>query len=120
LGRGEAADRWLAFMTDLILLLQADRDIQTAFERYESYQEGRGDVFIRQLDVALILLRRHPEIAPVYAGQYRRMLIRDFPYGIFYQAQPTRLIIAAIMDLRQDPQAIRKKLPGSSASQSSD
>src|SRR5205823_10008405 len=40
-----------------------------------------------------------PEIAPVYAGSYRRMLIRDFPYGIFCQAQPTRLVIAAIMDL---------------------
>jgi len=31
-------------MIDLILLLQADRDIQTAFERYEDYQEGRGEV----------------------------------------------------------------------------
>ena len=28
-------------MTELILLLQADRDIQTAYERYENYQEGR-------------------------------------------------------------------------------
>jgi plasmid stabilization system protein ParE len=99
-------------MTDLVLLLQADRDIQTAFERYESYQAGRGEVFMRQLDVALTLLRYHPEIAPVYLGPYRRMLVRDFPYGIFYQVQPTRLIIAAIMDLRQDPQTIRKKLSG--------
>ena len=99
-------------MTDLILLLQADRDIQTAFERYENYQSGRGEVFMRQLDIALTLLRRHPEIAPVYAGPYRRMLIRDFPYGIFYQCQPTRLIVAAIMDLRQDPRTIRKKLSG--------
>jgi hypothetical protein len=70
------------------------------------------------LDIALTLLRHHPEIAPVYAGPYRRMLIRDFPYGIFYQYQPTRLIVAAIMDLRQDPKTIRKKLPGSRAGQS--
>ena len=31
-------------MTDLILLLQADRDIQEAFERYENYQIDRGEV----------------------------------------------------------------------------
>lgn len=99
-------------MIDLILLLQADRDIQSAFERYESYQAGRGEVFIRQLDFALTLLRQHPEIAPIYAGPYRRMLIRDFPYGIFYQRQPTRLIIVAIVDLRQNPETIRKKLFG--------
>ena len=102
-------------MTDLILLLQADLDIQAAFNRYEEYQSGRGTVFMQHLDAALTLLRQHPELAPVYAGSYRRMLIRDFPYGIFYVAQPTRLVIAAIMDLRQDPQAIRRKLFGPGA-----
>ena len=101
-------------MTDLVLLLQADRDIQTAFERYENYQAGRGEVFMRPLDVALTLLRYHPEIAPVYSGPYRRMLIRDFPYGIFTRCNQ---IIAAIMDLRQNPQTIRKKLSGPTTGQ---
>jgi len=55
-------------MIDLILLLQADRDIQSAFQRYENYQAGRGEIFIRQLDFALTLLRQHPEIAPVCGG----------------------------------------------------
>ena len=105
-------------MTELILLLQADSDIQSAFERYENYQSGRGEVFLHQLEIALTLLRHHPEIAPVYSGPYRRMLIRDFPYGIFYQRQPTRLIVAAIMDLRQDPKTIRKKLSNPGAGQS--
>ena len=99
-------------MTELILLSQADLDVQAAFERYEGYQQGRGEVFMRQLDAALTLLRRHPEAAPVYAGPYRRMLVREFPYGVFYQAQPARIIVAAIMDLRQDPRAIRRKLAG--------
>lgn len=27
-------------MIDLILLLQADKDIQSAYERYENYQSG--------------------------------------------------------------------------------
>ena len=80
-------------MTGLILLLQADLDIQAAFGRYEEYQTGRGEVFMRQLDAAFTLLRRYPEIAPVYMGPYRRMLIRNFPYGIFYQAQPKRLVV---------------------------
>lgn len=31
-------------MIDLILLLQADVDIQAAFDRYEDYQSGRGDL----------------------------------------------------------------------------
>jgi len=67
---------------------------------------------MRHLDAALTLLRQHPEIAPVYGGRYRRMLIRDFPYGIFYQLQPKRIVVGAIMDLRQDPKTIRRKLRG--------
>ena len=97
-------------MIGLILLLQADLDIQAAFERYEDYQQGRGEVFMRQLDLSLTLLRQHPEIAPWYARPYRRMLMREFPYGIFYEPQPSRIVVAAIMDLRQAPQAIQRKL----------
>ena len=52
-------------MTELILLVQADQDIQTAFNRYEEFQEGRGEVFMRHLDAAFSLLRQHPEIAAV-------------------------------------------------------
>ena len=65
---------------------------------------------MRQLDLALGLLCQHPEIAPIYAFPYRRMLVREFPYGIFYEAHPSRIIVTAIMDLRQAPQAIRRKL----------
>jgi len=39
-------------MRELIFLLQADHDIQTAFDRYDEYQEGRGEVFMRHLDAA--------------------------------------------------------------------
>jgi toxin ParE1/3/4 len=99
-------------MIDLILLLQADLDIQSAFNRYENYQTGRGEIFLKQLDAAFALLRQQPEIAPLYAGSYRRMLIHEFPYGIFYQTQPARVIVAAVMDLRQRPVAISRKLSG--------
>jgi plasmid stabilization system protein ParE len=99
-------------MTELVLLLRADHDVQAAFDRYENYQPGRGEVFLRQLDAALTLLRQHPESAPTYGGRYRRMLVRDFPYGIFYQVQPTRIVVGATMDLRQDPRRIRERLFG--------
>ena len=97
-------------MTDLILLRQADDDIQTAFNRFEEFQNGRGELFIRQLDAALTLMRQPPDIAPVYSGRYRRMLIQDFPYGIFYEVQPRRIVVSAIVDLRQDPETIRRRL----------
>ena len=97
-------------MTDLILLWQADNDIQAAFNRCEEYQPGRGEIFMRHLDATFTVMRLHPKLARFYAAPYRRCLLRDFPYGIFYEAQPKRLIVAAIMDLRQDPRSILQKL----------
>ena len=97
-------------MTSLILLFQADSDIQSAFNRYEEIQTGRGEVFLRQLDLAFGILKRNPEIGRMYGGEYRRMLIRGFPYGVFYQVQPTRVVVAAVMDLRQNPETIQQRL----------
>jgi toxin ParE1/3/4 len=97
-------------MIDLILLLQAESDIQSAFNRCEAIQEGRGELFLNRVDAVLGVLRRHPELGPVYAGPFRRILVRDFPYGIFYQVQPSRIIVNAVLDLRQEPERIQRKL----------
>ena len=46
MGGRQGADSGFAAMIGLILLLQADLDLQAAFERYEDYQHGRGEVFM--------------------------------------------------------------------------
>ena len=102
-------------MSDLVFLFSADADIQTAFEFYEAFQAGRGEVFMRHLDVAFGQLRTFPSIAPVFHGAYRRLLVHGFPYGIFYTIEGRRIIISGVMDLRQDPDVIRRRLGGRSA-----
>jgi toxin ParE1/3/4 len=98
-------------VTDLVFLLSADTDIQSAYEFYESYQEGRGRIFMRHLDLAFGRLRAFPEIAPVFHEPYRRLLVHGFPYGIFYTIEGKRIIVSGVMDLRQDPNSIRQRLP---------
>jgi plasmid stabilization system protein ParE len=97
-------------VSDLIFLHSADSDIQSAFNFYESLQPGRGEISMRQLDIALGQLRKFPEIAPHFSGAYRRLLTAGFPYGVFYTLEGNRIIIAAVLDLRQNPEAIRKRL----------
>jgi plasmid stabilization system protein ParE len=97
---------------DLIFLLGAEVEIQSAFARFEEMQEGRGRVFMQCLDAALTLLRNNPRVGPAYEGPYRRLLVRRFPFGIFYQLQQSRIVVAAVMDVRRDPAAIRARLFG--------
>ena len=102
-------------MSELVFLFSADADIQTAYEFYKAYQEGRGEVFMRHLDVAFGQLNTFPEIAPVFHEPYRRLLVHGFPYGIFYAIEGRRIIVSSVMDLRQDPDIIRRRLRGRSA-----
>jgi plasmid stabilization system protein ParE len=97
-------------VNELVFLFSADADIQTAYVFYEGCQVGRGEVFMRHLDVAFEQLRTFPEIAPVFHEYYRRLLVHGFPFGIFYTIESRRIIVSGVMDLRQDPKVIRQRL----------
>ena len=101
-------------MAELVFLLSADIEIQRAYESYENYQTGRGVVFMEHLDVAFSHLRQFPEIGPTFHRNYRRLLVPGFPYGIFYAIEGTRIIVAWVMDLRQDPKTMLRRLSGQS------
>ena len=92
---------------DLIILLQAKVDIQKAFNRYEDIQEGRGELFSSELDRVLTLLRLNPGMGSVYINPVRRVLLRSFPYGVFYVVEGGRIILTTVTDTRQDPEKIK-------------
>ncbi len=70
---------------------------------------------MRHLDAAFGRLRTFPEISPPIHEAHRRLLVHGFPYGIFYTLEGRRIIVAAVMDLRQDPEIIRRRLRGRNA-----
>ncbi len=96
-------------MNELILLFSADLDIQGAFEYYEDCQKDRGAVFLRHLDAAFDQLRRFPGSGTRFHGNYRRLLVPRFPYGVFYTAEPRGVIVAGVIDTRRDPAAILRR-----------
>jgi plasmid stabilization system protein ParE len=95
------------------LLSGADGDLQNIFGRLESYREGLGVEFLTVVDAYLSHIAAFPEIAPLYFESTRRQVLQRFPYGIFYQAQPNRILILAILDLRQNKNRIHRRLTDS-------
>ncbi len=97
-------------MNGLVPLLSADLDIQKAYEFYGGYQEGWGAVFMRHLDTAFGQLRRFPESGPRSHQTYRRLLVPRFPYGTFYTVEARGVMVSGVMDTRQNPKAILRRL----------
>ena len=95
-----------------VFLLGAEIDIQQAYEQFEEWSEGHGDRFLRELEAAVRLISDHPASARLHLDDYRRSVIIHFPRAIFYVVESDRIVIHAVMDVRQDPLAIVRRLRG--------
>lgn len=94
-------------MIELIVLRRAEADIQHIYGQLEDYQIGRGEEFLRRIDLAFARLQQFPELGAIYHAGYRRLLLGQLPFGAFYRVEGNRLIIVTMASLRQDPAAIR-------------
>ncbi len=90
-------------MIELVVLSRAESELQRIYNRLEDFQSGRGEEFLRRLDLALAHLQQFPEIGPVYFETYRRLLLGQLPFGLFYSVEGNYLIIITAASLQQDP-----------------
>ncbi len=97
-------------MSELVFLLSAEIDIQSAYEFHETWQPGRGDFLLSLLSESFAQLQAFPESAPTFHKSFRRLLVHKFPYGIFYTIEGQRIIIAGVMNLLQSPSGIYRRL----------
>lgn len=91
---------------ELVVLQGAQSDLLSIYA-------NRGERVYMRVDSALGILRAFPEIGPIKWGKgIRRLVVTKTTLGIFYSVVGKRVMIAAIMDLRQSQQTIRKRLRG--------
>ena len=91
--------------------LGAEADVQRLYGQLESLNEGMGDRFYDEILASVRLLEAFPHIGPVvHRGKVRRVLIFNRHYGLFYVVENRGLILHALLDLRQDPRSLLRRL----------
>lgn len=90
-------------MPDLVIRREAEADLRQAFEFYESCRRGLGREFLRCVEVGLQTLRRAPARYRLVHRHVRRLIIRRFPYGIFFTVTREHIIVIAVMHVRRVP-----------------
>ena len=88
----------------------AIRDLNDGFLFYEAQESGLGDYFTSCLRADVEKLRVVGGIHRIVYQDYHRLLSKVFPYGIFYTMEEGCAVVWAVIDLRRDPDWIRKKL----------
>ena len=84
-------------------LPEARQDIANACAWYEQQSLGLGMEFLRCLEATILSIQRHPLMYPAVFADYRRALVRRFPYAVFYEVQPQSIVIYAVFHCSQDP-----------------
>lgn len=89
----------------------AEADVQRLYEGLELFDEGMGDRFYDEVLASVRLLEVFHKIgAVVHRGKVRRVLVFNRHYGLFYVVEDRGLILHALLDLRQDPLSVMRRL----------
>ncbi len=91
------------------ILESATSDLESGYHFYEKQMPGLGDYFLSSLFSDIDSLYLFSGIHPVIFG-FHRMLSKRFPYAIYYRIEQETVVVFAVLDCRQNPSNIRRRL----------
>ena len=89
-------------MAELVILQEALDDTSEAYDWYNERSEGLGLEFLGCVDDCIHRIQSNPAIYQIVFGNYRRAIVRRFPFVVFYEI---------VDDTSQHPSKWRKRLP---------
>ncbi len=88
----------------IIVRPKAEADLHAAYIWYEERLPGLGEEFTEQVDSAFARIAEHPLMCSAVHRQFRRALLRRFPYAVFYLVEPDRIVVLAVLHQAVDPE----------------
>ncbi len=94
----------------LLVSETAYEDAAVIFDWYETKLTGLGDRFINELEVAKADLLNNPLAFAKWNKSIRRMVMRKFPYKLFYKIYEDEILILAIIHARRSNRYLKRRL----------
>lgn len=77
-------------------------DLLAAHDWYEQRSPGLGKDFVRMVDVAFAGIARKPLLFPTIHRGLRRVLLRRFPYAVYYRVDADAVRVIAVLHTAMD------------------
>ncbi|MFO1434257.1 MAG: type II toxin-antitoxin system RelE/ParE family toxin [Candidatus Competibacteraceae bacterium] len=87
----------------LLFRPEAEEELLEAQAWYEARSPGLGLEFARAADAAVAAALRNPLIFPCIEGEFRRVILRKFPYTLIYLPGDEYLLVVACFHHRRKP-----------------
>lgn len=77
-------------------------DLLAAHDWYEQRSPGLGKDFVRMIDAAFAGIADQPALFPPLHRGLRRVLVRRFPYAVFYRIDRDAVRVVAVLHLKMN------------------
>lgn len=94
----------------LVIQPEANEEVAEAVHWYESRERGLGREFLLTFRAATAGLRRNPFLYQPVVEEVRRVLLRRFPYGVFYEVHASDVVVLACFHGARDPQDWQERI----------
>ena len=89
----------------LVFRPEAEEELETAFDFYQSRRAGLGFDFLSCVDEALDRIRRDPDSFPIVYRTARQVLVRRFPFAVYFTSTTEHITVIAIFHGSRDPKS---------------
>lgn len=94
----------------LRFLPEVEDDAIAGFSWYEQKSAGLGEEFLRVFYACANETARTPFQYPEVHRDFRRRLLRRFPYALYYRIQDGEVVVSGLFHCARDPRAITSAL----------
>jgi plasmid stabilization system protein ParE len=97
---------------EIRLLEAAKEDLREGWAFYERQSAGLGDYFLDSIQADVRSLKLFAGVHEM-ADDFHRLLVKRFPFAVYYLLEGEYIDVYAILDCRRDPDWIVKRLDSS-------
>ncbi|MCL4686719.1 type II toxin-antitoxin system RelE/ParE family toxin [Myxococcota bacterium] len=86
---------------------EAEADLDQALAWYAERSAGLGADFFACFEAVVRQVEQFPESAPLIHPSFRRVLLRRFPYCVFYSIESGEVVVVGCFHAHRDPEVWR-------------
>ena len=89
---------------------EVEEDVINGYVWYETKSRGLGEDFLRMFYAFANEILWNPLLYPKVYQDFRRRLLRRFPYAIYFTIETEQIIVFRLFHCARKPQAINEEL----------
>ena len=87
----------------VVVMPEAEVDLEGACEWYESRELGLSDQFLERVNLCFESVRQFPEMFEVVRRRYQRAFVQKFPYVVYFKVEGDVVEIHAVLHGKRSP-----------------